>query len=162
MIKANDLRIGNVVSLHGAEDTLATVTAIHAMDAETKKFLEQGGMNVTDTHFVVLGDKGTIVLCSFLLPVAISEKLLLKLEFEKILVGDVPVYSYWKKNNKLSLLYNSKSKDFLYDNPFYNCIYNSLHELQNLFHVLNKKELCLQMLYAANVEPSTSLKKLKK
>lgn len=128
MIQANELRIGNILLCGGI---WVYITSINPHGVTVSKF------GITNQH----SEDGTgyVELLNLLDEIELTDEILLKCGFDKIgnsgLVGGI---TYQDAN--MTLLFGQGDVVYFHVDTRYMPI-NSLHQLQNLYFILNNKEL---------------------
>lgn len=132
MLKPQDLNIGNVVSLYGAENNWTTICDICSMSDEIKKFLTEGGIEVTeqDTHYVIVGNEKyrTIALLRYVVPITLTPKLLEQCALDMRKVNEHFVIYQNTEKDRWALAFLGKKVEYF-------------HQLQNIYHILKEEEL---------------------
>lgn len=138
MIQANELRIGNLIKFSDC------VYTIRDLNENTQNTLDNGvnaiGISrIQEIRSYEILTNGKLYTFNNIDPVPLSEEILLKCGFSKIgnsgLVGGITY-----QDDNMTLLFGQGDVVYFHVDTRYMSI-NSLHQLQNLYFILNNKEL---------------------
>jgi len=132
MLKANELRIGNLVSQNGFYGYVYSIES-----AEPRN-----DIRFSDKDIITLFDNGiTYVPIDEIEPIPLTEEWLIKFGFELDIEDD----GYFKGKYKVSVS-DEGCIFFIYDNyyPIEICEFKYIHQLQNLYFALTNTELTIK------------------
>lgn len=127
MIKANELRIGNLVLDNNVKRTVLGIKQDDLGDV------------------VLLDDKSTNRLCKNIEPIPLTPEILQQCGFKKSNSGTIILHTLKTNRSWFQILTTFGSDQYCFDSPHFNHYFTSVHYLQNLFNILTGEELSINL-----------------